>query len=373
MKMKKKITIISLVVIIIFAGIIIYFNQREKEAEVIKIGAILPLTGSGGFWGENARKGILLALEKINNNGGINKKRVEVIFEDSKSVPNEAVNAFRKLIDVDKIQCSIVDMISSNVLAVAPIAEEKKVVIISPGASSPDITNAGKYTFRNWPSDALQGEELAKITFSKGFRKVGILYIENAFGNSLNNVFTKTFKEFGGFVIVSESFKQGESNFKSQIAKIKVVNPEAIVIFTYPPEGAKLIKQIKEAGIKAQLFSTAEIEDPIISKMNEAEGLIYLIPETPDSTQKERAEFLQAYREKYKEDPGIVADVAYDAFNILCKVISEYGNYGPAIQRGLTNIKNYRGASGIITFDENGDIVKPFKVKIIKNHKFTNF
>ncbi len=364
--------------ILIFIALIILINfnscKKKEEPETIKIGAILPLTGSGALWGQNAQKGIKLALEQLNRNGGINGKKVEVIFEDSKSVPNEAVSAFRKLIDIDKIQCSIVDMISSNVLALAPIAEQKKVVIISPGASSPDITNAGEYTFRNWPSDAFQGEELAKFVFTKkNIKKVAILYIENSFGESLKKVFTATFENLGGNVVLSEPFKQGSVDFRPQVAKVKSSNPEGIVLFTYPVEALKLVKQIKSANINAQLFATAEIEDPTVLTESSFEGLIYAFPKPADRNQKEVADFISAYKSKYNEEPGIVADVAYDAFNILCKAIREVGYNGPKIKDALLNIKDYHGAAGITTFDKNGDVIKPFIFKVIKNGKFQPF
>jgi branched-chain amino acid transport system substrate-binding protein len=363
-----RLTLISVISVSLVLSLLV--GCAKKEPEVIKIGAILPLTGSGSVWGQNAQKGINLALEQVNAKEGIDGKKIRVILEDSQSVPKQAVNAFRKLIDVEKIQCSIVDMISSNVLAIAPIANEKKVVIISPGASSPDITYAGEYVFRNWPSDALQGEKLARFVWEKGYKKVAILFIQNEFGEGLKKAFSSTFTDLEGEITAAEPFPQGGTDFRAQVVKVKASDPEAVVLFIYPPEGVKLIRQLREGRVNVQLFATAEIENPLMLKEKSTEGVIYSFPKPPEETAKEVREFREAYRKKYGENPGIVSDIAYDAFNLLVKAVKEGGYNGPAIKDALLKIKDYHGASGIITFDENGDVIKPFIFKIIKDGKF---
>src|SRR2546423_5646168 len=168
---------------------------KKPEDEIIKIGCLVSTTGSGARWGQNSRKGIDLAAEEINAGGGVNGKKIQVIYEDTQTDPKTAVSAFRKLVDVDGVKTCIADVISSDVLAVAPIANEKNVPLISPGASSPEITNAGDFVFRNWPSDALQGEEAAKLAFNQlGWHKVGIFYINNEYGKGLRQVFGNGFK-----------------------------------------------------------------------------------------------------------------------------------------------------------------------------------
>ena len=367
----RKVLLFSVVLSLLLANVVLISNCSKEEPQVYKIGAILPLTGSGASWGDISKKGIMLAEEEINQAGGIKGKKIEVLFEDSKTEPNGAISALRKLIDIHKVPCSVVDMISSNVLAIAPIAEEKQVVIISPGASSPDISNAGEYVFRNWPSDDLQGSELAKIVYEKGYKKIAILYIENAFGEGLKKAFTNTFEGNGGAITAAEPFEQGGSDFRPQVTKVKGSNPEAVILFIYPPEAVKLIKQIREAGISVQLFATAEIEDPSVLEIKEAEGLIYSMPQPPDKGRKEVSDFIAAYKAKYNEDPGVISDVAYDALKLLCKGIEEGGYSGPAIQKVLSGVIDYKGTSGTITFDENGDLAKPIIAKTIKDGKFT--
>ncbi len=130
--------------------------SKKPETKEIKIGAVLPLTGSEGIWGENAKMGIEIALAEINSSGGVKGKSVRLIYEDSQSLPSNAVSALQKLISTDKVCVVIGDIASSSVLAMAPIVEKEHVVLLSPGASNPDISKSGDYIFRNWQSDALE-------------------------------------------------------------------------------------------------------------------------------------------------------------------------------------------------------------------------
>ena len=129
---------------------------KNDESNEIKMGVMLALTGDSANYGNRSLHGLLWATEKINANGGINDKKIKLIVEDSKSNPQDAVNAFEKLITVDNVKIVIGDIISGTTLAVAPIAEKNKILLFAPGASNPALRNpnsASDYIFRNWTSD----------------------------------------------------------------------------------------------------------------------------------------------------------------------------------------------------------------------------
>lgn len=366
--------LISLSFIAIFSFVLFFSGCGKSEKDVMKIGAILPLTGSGSLWGQNGKKGVELAVDEINKNGGINGKEVKILFEDSQTDPRIAVSAFQKLTDIEGVKVSIVDMISSNVLAIAPIANEKKVVIISPGASNPAITNAGDYVFRNWPSDALQGNEAARISFNKlVWKSVGIFYINNEYGNGLDAVFKKEFENLGGKIVIEETFQQGSSDFKTSLLKFKGKKLDGIYLVGYPKEVPIILKQSKELGMKVKYLGTETFEDPaLLSQAGiAAEGVVYLIPKVPDDQSSVRKQFLEAYNIKFNENPGVPADVAYDALIIIKWAIEKVGYNSEKIKGQLYKLKDWEGSSGITTFDSNGDAIKPFDLKTIKNGKFT--
>ncbi|MCD6099653.1 MAG: ABC transporter substrate-binding protein, partial [Candidatus Marinimicrobia bacterium] len=215
-KIMKKIWIgIGIAVVVILVAVF-FGTQTKKGPEVIKIGAILPLTGGAGKYGEDAKLGIELAVEENNAKGGIKGKLIKVIFEDDQSNPQQTVSAFRKLITVHGVPVIIGAMTSSSALAVAPIAEQNRVVLISPSASAPVLSDAGDFVFRNELSDAYGGVVQAELTWKKlRIKKVAIIYINNDYGVGVKDAFEKTFKKLGGEIVDSESFEPDAQDFRT--------------------------------------------------------------------------------------------------------------------------------------------------------------
>jgi len=364
------ILIISLIISIGIPGC----GKNEKE---IKIGAILPLTGDVAVWGNNTKEGIDLAVEKINNSGGINESKVEIIYEDSKALPSEGVSAIRKLITVDKVSSIIDNSVSSITLAMAPIAENNNVVILATGATAPEISEAGEYIFRIWNSDAEEGTVMADYAYDKlGLRNVAILYVNNDYGKGLNDVFNKEFLERGGKILTSQMFEQSEKDFRTQLTKIKENNPDAVYLVGYPREVPQCLKQMKELRLNVKVLSTVAFEDPHILEIakDAAEEVIYPYPITPIEEDTALQVFLTGYLNKYNKEPGITCDVGYDAVNMIALAIELSGSSkGEDIQKGLMMIKNYHGASGVIEFDKNGDVHKPIGMKTVKDGQFVWF
>ncbi len=158
--MNKKL-IGAIVVVLISVLAVLVVTRRESSAESVRIGAILPLTGDAGSYGVGLERGMELALENVNEHGGINGRTLGVVVEDSQADPAKAVSAFNKLRTVDGVPMVIGDMFSAGTLAIAPIAERNKVVLLSPSASAVELTEAGDYIFRIYPSDTYDGMYLA--------------------------------------------------------------------------------------------------------------------------------------------------------------------------------------------------------------------
>lgn len=151
--------------LLFFVALIISLGCAKKQPEEIKIGAILPLTGDGAKYGEEAKNGIELALEELKDS------KIKVFYEDDQGTSSGAVNAFNKLVASVKAPVIIGPMYSSTALAVAPLAEKNKVVILSPSASSPELTKAGDYFFRNWPH-WFSTNEIRQLLYDVSFRVV---------------------------------------------------------------------------------------------------------------------------------------------------------------------------------------------------------
>lgn len=370
---KLKTILCLLLVSSLFLGFSWPWGKKEKE-EVIEIGAILPLTGDIAIWGNNTKEGIELAVERLNKNGGVNKKKIKVIYEDNQGSISLAVTSLKKLIHIDKVPAVIDDSMSSITLAMAPIAEKSKTVLLSTGATAPQISMAGEYIFRIWNSDAVEGKFIANFACENlGLKRVAIFYINNDYGKGLKEVFAKHFSAKGGNISISERFEQGATDFKTQLLKIKEMKPDALYLVGYPKEIPLVLKQLKEMGISIRVLSSVAFEDPhvITIAKDAAEGVIYPYPAPPTKEAWAVQEFLSSYHKKYGKDPGITCDVGYDAINLIAEALKLSNGYsGKDIKKGLMKIVNLQGASGLITFDENGDVNKPMGFKIVKNGEF---
>jgi len=374
-------TIIWLVIIIVVIAGIWWGVSRKLaqsptvEKKVIKIGAILPLTGDAADIGQGQKNAIELAvasLEDLYPNIDI-----QVIFEDDRLRMNDAVTAVHKLISVDKVDAIIGPSWSGATLAVAPIAESSKVVLISPSASSPSITTSGDYIFRVFPAD----DELVKIVANFTLNdlkltKAAILFdsTNDAFVQERNYIKSE-FEKLGGEIVAEEAFKTKDKDFKTQLLKIKSSKAEVLFFSAYPTETGIFLKQAKEMGLKIPRISLDTIvENPeVIDTAGEAaEGVIYLIPAKPDN--KEYFNYITVYKEKYGKEPPALSAEAYDALILAVNAILKSDGTKEDIKNQLYKIgQNYMGASGEITFDENGDVHKQYTFKTIKNGKFVPY
>lgn len=367
----KRLVSIVLTMALITITLTIGCAKKPKE---IKIGAILPLTGDLGMYGTWAKQGIDLAVEEINIDGGINGLKINVIYEDNQGGAKEAVNAIRKLITTDKVPVVIGPLTSSAVSAVAPFAEKSKVVAISPTASNPEITHAGDYIFRNWPSDIFEGKVMAKFAFEElNLRKVAILYINNDYGVGANKVFAKHFSELGGTILITEGYEQGSTDLRTQLTKIKNKSPQAIYTPGYSKELGLILRQAREMGIQAQFLSGVDFEGPKTLEIagEAAEGAIYATPGFDlKSENRIIQEFKAKYKSKYGAEPENFAAHAYDATRIVALAIKNGGYSSEGIKKALYEIVNYPGVTGLTTFDKFGDVEKTYLIKTVKKGQF---
>jgi len=357
--MKYQFTI-ALAMLIIVGCATTPIGVKEKP---IKIGVLTPLTGDAVIWGIAAKQGIDLAYNDLEN------KNIELIYEDSMCDPVQGNKAAHKLVHMDKVDAIIGTICSSVTLAISPLAEERQMILISTGASNPKISNAGDFVFRLYPSDLLEGAEIAEFA-SKNFDTFAILYLNNDYGVGLKQVFTETVEKNGKKVLASESFELNANDFRTQLVKIKDKNPDAIVAFGNPEETPLIAKQIKELGLKNKVIMngpSVEIEGFLDSAGNSAENIIYAMPIMPTAES-----FRELHKTVYNEEPGLMAPLGYDTLTILAQSMQGCKD-SVCVKNKIYQFQNYNGASGIVSFDENGDVIKPFEIKIVKDGAFIRY
>jgi branched-chain amino acid transport system substrate-binding protein len=352
----KSHTILVAIIIILLIASAYYISQQPTgqvtSGEPIKIGFIGPMTGDAAEIGLRTKDAVELAVNEINDGGGINGRRLEVVYEDGRCNSKDAADAANKLVNVDKVQVIIGGVCSGETLAAAPIAEKNKVVLISSCSSAPKITEAGDYIFRVFPSDVFQGAFGAEYAYNNlGVRRAAILYTISEVGSAIKDVFKKRFTELGGTIVAEEGFGQDTSDMRSQLTKIKATNPEFIYALAYTSGASLILKQSKEIGLNAKILDTDAGNDPTIIELagNAAEGFMITVPEPKVPN------FEQKFREKTGKDPLHCSYYAYDIVNIIASAMKNVGNNGEMVKNELYKIKDFDGITGKIAFDSNGD------------------
>ncbi|MGB9868165.1 MAG: ABC transporter substrate-binding protein [Bacillota bacterium] len=347
-------------------------SEAPKENLIIAVAG--PLTGSCAQDGNDIKKGTMLAAEHINAKGGIGGRKIELVFEDDASDPKQAASIANKLSKDPKVLAVIGHYNSSCTLAGAPIYNKAGVVEISPGSSSPAVTTAGPYTFRVITTDAFQGEYLAKwMVKDEGLKKIAILYENDDYGVGLQEVVTKKVKEFGGEVVAVESYYLGETkDFSPYITKLRALKPDGLFIAGLYNEAALIAKQAAAVGWKVPMFGVDALYSAELITLggSAVEGLRlsgFFHPSNPDPMVQK---FVEDWKAKYGKLGGTYAAYGYDALLIVAEAIEKGGATREGIKNYLTNMKGFKGLTGITSFDENGDCIKEPMKLIVKDGQF---
>ncbi len=329
----------------------------------IAIGGAFHLTGPASFWGEGEKNGALLAVDDINAHNGINGKQLELIVEDSKTDFKGTATAINKLAEVDHLKVIIGPTWFGQVAS--PIANEKKILIISPSAGV--VPQPSQYFFDLWTTE--RAEVIPEIDYmaKNGIQKVAIVYSLNDWSQSMRDNFVNEAK---GLAIVKEfPTSPDETDFKTVISQIKELNVDAVYApFAFYPSQGAFSKQSKELGLKIPLYSSSGTENPVLLEAYPSiEGTIYPYPAKGPG----EMEFAKKYNERFGLPVSPSAAYAYDAVMLVAMALRDGKTTPDEISQYLHSIKDYAGVSNIITFDSNGRITQKEQVmKQIKDGKF---
>lgn len=374
--MSKKSWLI-LAVVVIGAGVLlaIALTRNTSDGSTIKLGATFPLTGEVASYGQKAKRGIELAVDDTNVAGGVLGRKIEVDFQDDRHDKKEAVSIVTKFATIDKVPVIFGSAGSSVTLAIAPVVNRNKVVLVSPISSSVTLsTDGGAFFFRTCPADNLQAEILANWVYESGARNVAIVYTNNSWGKPLMDGFKVKFTELGGKVLLAEGVSESSTDFRTIIAKLMSLDGlDAVVSPTYPKDGGNFVRQAKELGLTKPMFGGDNWGSPEFLSIaaNAAEGVFYTAPSENKSPEYEA--FAKRYQAKFGEAPDVFGAYSYDAAMAVFKAIEACGSTEPDKIRNALLKVSFAGASGNIAFHFNGDVAsKAFGRKTIKGGKAVN-
>jgi branched-chain amino acid transport system substrate-binding protein len=341
-------------------------------AEPLKLGVLFPMTGTNAPFGENALRGLKLAVEARPQVLG---RPIELVVVDNKSDKVEASNGANRLIRNDRVAAIIGPLSSSNSLAAAPVCEAAGVPMISPWATNALVTQDRKYAFRVCFIDPFQGRVGANFAFNKLKAKTAAIMVDVAqdYCVGISNYFEKAFKELGGQVLINAKYSTGDQDFSAQLLAIKAKNPDIIYAPAYFSEGALIARQARELGLKQPfLGGDASQADELIKIGGAAvEGLSFTthFDENGVTTASGKA-FVKAYRERYKEAPDSCSALSYDTYNVLLDAMEKAKSANAqALVPALEMTKDFPGVTGTLTLVEHS-AVKPAVILQIKDGKF---
>lgn len=366
-------------IIFLLTGFCFFFLGAYAVAQTdeVVVGSVTPLTGKLAVYGEGFQQAMLLALDEVNASGGINGKPMKILYEDNNSTSKGSVSAIQKLIAVHKFPVVFGPAASSNFLAVCPIAQENKVVLIGAESAASAISKCGSYVFRVFPSDLGQGKGVAELANDLGYKEVVLTYVNNDWGVGLAEVFKEQFLKDGGKLIDEFAHDEGKTDYRSEILRIKKSAPKAVVNLTYIKEGATMLKQAYETGMDVQWLMGSASKSPKLVSLagGAAEGIIGTYPTFSQETPQYRA-FKEAWAKKYpgKKMP-IFGEYNYDMVKLTAAALRESTSMSSDdIRAALIKVsKGYIGVTGDKTFDANGDIRAMYGRWTVKGGKIVDY
>jgi branched-chain amino acid transport system substrate-binding protein len=342
----------------------------------IKIGYYGDLSGPTFNFGESAKNGVLMAAEEINQAGGINGRRVDLVIEDDQGSPERAATRASKLIDQDKVIAVIAGGTSGNSRAGAPKAQVARIPLISPSATDPAVTQIGDYIFRACFIDTFQGEVMAKFAVNtlKAQKAAILLDFNSPYSRGLSDFFELSFTRLGGQIVSKQLYTIGDADYRGQLNSIRLSAPDVIYIPGYYGNIAIIAKQARQIGITQSLlggdgWDAPELWDLGGDALNGSYISNHYSAEDPSPAIQT---FIREYKLHYGNLlPDAHAALGYDAMRVLADSIQRAGSTdGPKLRDALAQTRNFPGVTGVITINKERNAIKPAVVLKLQDGKY---
>lgn len=351
-------------------------TKKTDEAATIKIGGLGPLTGPLAIYGVTATNGSKLAFEEINKNGGILGKQVEFVLFDEKGDSTEAVTAYNRLVD-EGVVALVGDITSKPSLAVAEIAAQDNMPMITPTGTQFNITEAGPNVFRVCFTDPYQGVILANLAKNNLKANTVAIMVNNSsdYSDGVAEAFIKEAERLGLKIVAKEGYAEGDKDFRAQLTKVAATNPDVLLVPDYYEQVALITTQAREVGVKSTFIGPDGWDGVAKALDSSAYGAVensyftnhYSVEDTNEKVQN----FLKAYREKYKDEPSAFSALSYDAAYLMKDAIEKAGSTDKGAIVKAMKESDFAGVTGHLRFDEKNNPVKAVTVLKVVNGNYT--
>lgn len=344
--------------------------------ETVKFGVSLPMTGDMAEYGSFIRNGIELAIEQANDAGGVDGKTIELVVEDSRGDPREAVLVAERFVANDEILLEIGDFTSSASMAAAPVYEAAGMAQIAPTASHPDYSGLGDNMVRVMAMQQAESQFLADWAVKDmGKQKVATIYVNNDWGVQANAAFVNEAKAQGAEVLTEEGITPGEKDFAAVITKIKNMEPDAVFIAAQYAEMGAILGQSRRARLDTQFINSGAPQSPELLELagSAAEGIAaaaLYFADNPDPVSKA---FTDAYVAKHGKKPNLFAALGYDAGLLAVHGARAAGGDRSEVAPAIFELSGFQGATGGFDYTVSRDPVKAYARTTVRDGAWVMF
>lgn len=358
-------------------------SQSAMAVDPIKFGMMVEGTGPNAESGAYQTNGAKLAVDEINNTGGVLGRPIQLLIEDNQSTNPGSVLAISKLVSGGNITALISTVRSTQIQAVAPTVKKAELPMVF-GGTDPGLTHSGNpWIFRARPSDSYSAKVIAEYGVTTlGLKKWAIVHSTDSFGNGGKNALVESLKSLGVTPVLIQGFTSNSQDLTPIVLAIR--QSGADIVSTYIANSTDVglfAKQLRQLGLKVAWVGSPSVStETAMNLAGQALYDSYSIADFAADSSAEAKDYAKRYKDTYKVDPDFYSAWAYDAVHLLALAIKNANSTKPDdIRKALHGIKGYRGVEGVYNYDENGDglhgynIVKNEngKTEYVKNIDFT--
>ena len=340
----------------------------------VKFGAVLPLTGPVEAYAVAIKRGIEIAYEQAKDDPRL-ERGITLEILDSETDPEKAAELLEQLYDSGAL-AAIGGVTSAEALEMVEVADQEDRILVSPSASSPELTGMSRNFFRVFPSDFVEGTKMGSFA-SNTLKIADVMILANVspYGRGIQGVFASEFERHGGEVLEVLEF-QSNTDLSGLVERVTTVQPDAVYLAAYWEDLVELIRQLREAGYEGKILTTSAFASAkaVAEAGQYAEDVIFTQTIFDLATASgEVQNFVQTYQDRYDETPDLYAAHGYDAMRVLVEALAEGGTLPSELWKGIRGIRSMPGATGTIQFDEKGDVQKYPRVYVIKDGEPLNY
>jgi branched-chain amino acid transport system substrate-binding protein len=379
MKGKKTLCISLLGLLIAWGG----NSTLSWGAEAYKIGGVFSITGSSSFLGDPEKKSLEMAIEQINAGGGVDGHLLEAVVYDDEGEPTKAVLQANKLISSDKVIAIIGPSLTPTTLAIVPVVEENKMLLISCAAGIKITDPVKPLVFKTAQSDSLAVAAIYDHIRKQGLKKIGIITVATAFGESGKEQLTAQAPKYGLEIVESETFGASDTDMTAQLTKLRIAQPQAIVCWGTNPGPAVVAKNAQQLNISTPLYQSHGVASPKFIELagDAAEGNLLpagkiLVADLLPESDPQKAVLL-GYKERFTNSfhtpVSGFGGYAHDAMELLAGALKGSDGDMEKVRTALESLTGYTGVTGVFNYtptDHNGLGADAFVMVRIKNGKW---